>query len=184
VGTLGLVLEPSGTAIEGLVAANADRLVIGLDPNVRAALIEDLDGYRARIERLVAHADLVKVSDDDLVVLYPDREPAAVAEEWFGRGPALVALTRGGDGVTGYTAQGVLQVASRPVEVVDTIGAGDSFNAGLLGALHDAGMLTKAALGHLSRDEWYAALSYAAAVAAITCSRAGADPPWRWELGR
>ena len=184
VGTLGLVLEPSASTIEALLTELAGTMVIGLDPNVRPALIADLDAYRARIERLVALADLVKVSDDDLVALYPDRSPASVAAEWAECGPALVALTKGSDGVTAHTPVGVIEVASRPVEVFDTIGAGDSFNAGLLCALHDDAMLAPDRVRQLSRDEWTAAVSFAAAVAAVTCSHAGADPPWRHELGR
>lgn len=184
VGTLGLVLEPSATTIETLLGGVAGTLVIGLDPNVRPALIDDLDRYRARIERLVGLADLVKVSDDDLTALYPGRAPGEVAAEWAGRGPALVALTKGAAGVTAHTPVGVIEVASAPVTVVDTIGAGDSFNAGLLCALHDDHTLDPDRVRTLSRDEWTAAISFATAVAAVTCSRAGADPPWRHELGR
>jgi fructokinase len=157
---------------------------LALDPNCRPRLIPDREGYRARLERWVAMMALVKVSSADLAWLYPDLRPAAVAERWLGLGARVVVVTDGGRGAVGFDGANVSRVPTPTVTVADTIGAGDTFNAGLLGwlARHDA--LDPAALRRLGPDGLGSMLRFAAAAAAVTCSRPGADPPWAAELPR
>ena len=181
-GTLALVLEPAASTLEGVMRREHGRRLVVLDPNVRPAVLPDRDDYRARVERWVALADVVKVSLADLRWLYPRHAPEAVAERWFGAGPALVVVTRGGDGVLARAAPGTIEVAAAPAVVVDTVGAGDSFSAGLLAALHERGALARGALDAMAAPDLTAVLRFASVVAAETCSRAGADPPWRHEL--
>lgn len=132
---------------------------------------------------MMAMADIVKLSDEDLAWFGETGTSEEVARRWLERGPKLVIVTRGGDGATGYTAQHAVKVRPPAVTVVDTVGAGDTFNAGVLSALHDAGKLTKAGIAALDEDAIRAALTLGAKAAAVTVSRAGANPPWRHELG-
>ena len=172
-GTLGLVLEPMAGAVEALVARLAGRALVMLDPNIRPAAVGDEARYRARLDRVLAHADVVKVSDEDLHWLAP-------GETLLDRGPAVTLVTRGGAGATVHGAFGSLEVAAPPVAVVDTIGAGDTFSAGWLAWWTERG-LDPDALG--DRDAVTEATAFACRAAALTCSRAGADPPRRDELG-
>jgi fructokinase len=179
VGTLGLVLEPMAGALEALVNVVADRALVFVDPNCRPAAVEDEIGYRDRIARVLSAAHVAKVSADDLAWLHPGVEPIAAARAVRALGPRVVLLTRGGDGATIVTAEHEITVAAPPVDVVDTIGAGDAFGAGFLawwdehdlgsGDLADASLLTQAT-------------EFAARVAALTCARPGASPPARAEL--
>jgi fructokinase len=171
-GTLGLVLEPMAAAVEALVARLAGRALIMLDPNIRTAAIADEAGYRARLDRVLAHTDVVKVSDEDLAWLAPG---GTLLE----RGPAVALVTRGGHGATVHGAFGTVEVAAPPVTVADTIGAGDTFGAGWLAWWTEHG-LSRSALR--DGDAVAEATAFACRAAAITCSRAGADPPRRAEL--
>jgi fructokinase len=183
VGTVALVLEPIATALETLVARESGQRAVALDPNVRPPLVTDRDAYVARIDRLAALADVVKVSDADAAWLAPGRPPAELAEQWLEAGAGLVVVTEGASGAAAHTASGaVVRVAAPVVTVVDTIGAGDAFNAGLLAWLHDHGRLVKGATRQLRVGEVEGALRFAVLVAGLTCQRAGADPPWRSEL--
>ncbi len=182
-GTLSLVLEPEATTLEGLMArAHAAGVVVALDPNVRPVLIPDRDAYRARFEGWLALADVVKVSAADLAWLHPYDEPATVLERWQAAGPAVVVCTDGARGATAVGPGGRARISAPRVAVADTIGAGDAFNAGLLAWWHDHDQLRRAALTRLDTSELEAALAFAAGVAAFTCTRPGADPPWRHEL--
>jgi fructokinase len=181
-GSLGIVLEPGAAGLEALVERERDRRLISLDPNVRPAIIPDMEAYRRRLERLVARVDLVRLSTDD-VALLGDLTPAALAERWLGAGVALVVVTGGGEGAAGYRSSGKVSVPAEPVTVVDTIGAGDSFNAGLLSWLRRHRSLDRTAVEALTADDLVDALRFASRVAAVTCGRPGADPP-RWaEVG-
>ena len=171
-GTLGLVLEPMAAAVESLVARLAGRALIMVDPNIRTPAIGDEAGYRARLDRVLAHTDVVKVSDEDLAWLAP-------GETLLERGPAVALVTRGGEGATVHGAFGTAEVAAPRVAVADTIGAGDTFGAGWLAWWTEHG-LGRSALG--DRDAVAEATAFACRAAAITCSRAGADPPRRAEL--
>lgn len=173
-GTLGLVLEPLATALEAVVAHLAGGAMIVLDPNVRPQVIADEQAFRARLERVLAHTDLVKVSEEDLVWLDPGRSRLAAARSLLERGPAAVLLTRGADGATVVTAGTDIPVAAVATEVVDTIGAGDAFGGAFLAwwISHELGR-ADLANGELLAE----AAGFAAVVAARTVAQAGASPP-------
>jgi len=176
------VREPGASAYEALMRREHGRRIVGLDPNVRPGLVGDRGAYLRRLEGWVALADLVKVSRADLAWLYPGGDPEAVAREWLARGPAVVVVTRGSEGAVAYGPAGRIEVPGLPAAVVDTVGAGDAFTAGLLAALVDAGRLERDALRGTTADELRAALAFANAAAAVTCTRPGADPPTREEI--
>lgn len=182
-GGISLVVEPSGTAYEALMMDASRQMVTMIDPNIRRGFITDEPAYRARIGRMIAAADIVKMSDEDLTWLEGDGELGDLARGLLARGPRLVLLTKGGKGAVAYGQAGEVSVAAQPVQVVDTVGAGDTFNAGALAALSDAGLLTKDAIAGLTQDDMRAVLSLATRAAAVTVSRAGANPPYRGELG-
>lgn len=181
-GGISLVVEPCAQAYEALMQREAGTRITMIDPNVRPSFIKDEAVYRERVTRMVALADIVKVSDEDLGWLMGEGDTAAKARELQALGPAVVFVTEGADGVTAYHADGDLFVASQRVEVVDTVGAGDTFNAGVLAAFHDHGVLDKAAIRSLTPQVLEAAMTLGARAAAITVSRAGANPPTRAEL--
>jgi fructokinase len=178
-GTLGLVFEPMATTLEALVDRLDDDTLVALDPNCRPAAIDDPVAYRARLERLLRHADVVKVSSEDLAWLDPGASPGDAARALLARDGAVALLTLGADGALVVTRTDVFEVDARPVDVVDTIGAGDSFMGAFLAdwRARDLGR------SDLARDEELVrAARFASRVAAITCSRSGADPPRRAEL--
>lgn len=187
VGSIGAALEPGATLVEGLVTASRPSATISFDPNVRPQLMGSADVARLRIERLVALADVVKASDEDLAWLYPDADVTEVTNRWLTLGPALVVVTHGSDGADAVAAAGRIRVPAPPTKVADTIGAGDSFMAGLLAALSDRGLLgahRRAALRELPASAVAQIVEFAARCAAITVSRPGADPPTREDLAR
>jgi fructokinase len=184
-GSMGAVFEPGADAVWQLLAASRATATVTFDPNVRPHFLRSPEAARGRIERLVETADLVKASDEDLAWLYPGCDPADAARAWLARGPELVVLTRGGAGPVGLTRAATVAVAGVEVEVADSVGAGDSFMSGLLDALRRRDLLgagRRGRLAALGEAELAEILSYAAALAAITVSRVGADPPWRREL--
>lgn len=181
-GAISLIPEPSGSAYEALMKREHTSRVMMFDPNIRPNFIEDKPKHLARMNRMLAMADIVKLSDDDLVWFGESGSHAEIAARWLQRGPKLIIVTGGSKGATGYTQKGAVSVTSKPVEVVDTVGAGDTFNAGVLASLHDQGLLSKAAIAELSEAQIRDALTLAAKAAAITVSRAGANPPWRREI--
>lgn len=181
-GSISLVLEPVASTLEACMAREKGRRLISLDPNVRPALIRDRAAYRRRLEGWLHSTDLAKVSRADLGWLYPGERCESVARRWLELGPALVVVTCGGDGCSGFSRSLALNIPAVPVEVVDTVGAGDSFTAGLLAWLCQHGALAPWRLGALSETELGAALGYAATAAALTCARAGADPPTSAEV--
>lgn len=181
-GGISLVVEPCGAAYEALMAREAPHRVTMLDPNIRPGFIRDERAYRARIGRMLALADIVKLSDEDLHWLLGKGELQALAGEILRMGPKLVCVTEGAAGARGFTARGAVTVEGRRVEVADTVGAGDTFNAGILAALDRAGALTKAALADLPETTLREALSLGCRAAAVTVSRAGANPPWSHEV--
>jgi fructokinase len=179
VGTLGLVLEPAASSYEALVDAVAPGVLVALDPNCRPAVVRDVDAYRERIARLLARADVVKVSTEDLDYLTPGLDHVAGAQQLQDLGPAVVLLTDGGRDVTvvGQEWQRVVPVPK--VTVVDTVGAGDSFLGGVL-ALWEARGLGRDQL--IDQAAVVEAVEFGIAVSAITCGRTGADPPRVEEL--
>lgn len=181
-GTLSLVLEPGASTYESLMRREHGKRVLLLDPNCRPRLIPDRETYLERLEGWVTLMDAVKVSAADLAWLYPDAAPAEIAGRWQRLGAALVVVTDGGRGATAYHGHEVVSVPTPTVTVADTIGAGDTFNAGLIAWLHEHGNLTPAGIVALTTDDVRDLLAFAAAAAAVTCSRPGADPPRRDEL--
>ena len=178
VGTLGLVFEPVATTIDGLVEREHRNRLVMVDPNIRTAAVPN----RSRLDRIIAQSTIVKASDADVSWLYPGLDLQSAARALLSRGPALVVVTLGSDGAFGVSADTQVRVAAPSVRVIDTIGAGDAFGAGLLAWLSDHDRLDRDL--HLDRDELHAALEFACLVASITCTRAGANPPWRSELVR
>ena len=181
-GGISLVVEPCGATYEALMTREAANRVTMIDPNIRPGFIKDEAAYRARIDRMMGMADVVKLSDEDLAWLMGGEDIDANAAQVLAMGPKLVCITRGKDGASGYTANGRVDVAANTVTVVDTVGAGDTFNAGVLASLEQAGVLSKEGVANLSDEVIANALSLGARSAAITVSRAGANPPWTHEL--
>jgi fructokinase len=181
-GSFSLASEPCGSAYEALLRRESGRRVIALDPNIRPTLIGDRDAYLARLERCVAMADIVKLSEDDLAWLAPGARFEAFAGDWLARGAKLVVLTRGMAGATAISANTSASVPATPVSVADTVGAGDTVSAALLASFDDAGLLAKDKTAALTREQLTEALGFASRAAAIAVSRPGADPPWRREL--
>ena len=178
-----MVNDPAATTYEALQIRDAAARVTMIDPNIRLGFIAGKEGpYRARIERMIARADIVKLSDEDLHWLSGSGDVAQLARAILAQGPKLVFITEGAAGARAVTATQNRFVAAQKVTVADTVGAGDTFNAGALCALHEAGALTKARLSALTDAELDAALTLGTRSAAITVSRAGANPPWRSEL--
>lgn len=181
-GSFPLAIEPCGTAFETLCRREHEGRVIHFDPNIRANLIKDRASHRQRVERFVAMADVIKMSDEDLAWLAPDASAEAFARDWLARGAKLVVVTRGKDGALAFTAKFKCEIPGVQVKVADTIGAGDTFTAGLLASLHVENRLSKPAIAALDQERVVAALKFAVRAAAVTVSRPGADPPWAHEL--
>ncbi|WP_114286811.1 carbohydrate kinase family protein [Candidatus Halocynthiibacter alkanivorans] len=182
-GGISLTCEPCADAYASLASREAAGRVIMLDPNIRPDFIRDTDRYRDRLDGMIAQADIVKVSDEDLNWIHPGPEPLPDKLAMLrAAGPSVVILTCGADGSTAFLAGAEVSVAVERVEVVDTVGAGDTFNAGVLARLSEMGLLTKEALAQISPDDMRAALAFGARVAAVTVSRAGPNPPWSHEV--
>lgn len=181
-GCISLVAEPCGSFYEALMAREAARRVMVIDPNIRTSFISDEAPYRARIERMIALADIVKMSDEDLAWLGITGSIDQQARSILAKGPRLVCVTEGAKGAQAFTDNHAVSVPSEKVKVADTVGAGDTFNAGLLASLYRGGVLTKKSLSVLTENQLFEALSLGVRAAAVTVSRAGANPPWASEL--
>ncbi|MFJ4868757.1 carbohydrate kinase [Streptomyces sp. NPDC088757] len=179
IGSIAAVTAPGAAAVLAVTERFRDRATVSYDPNVRPGLMGEHGPAVARVERCVALADLVKASDEDLAWLYPGEEPEAVAARWLALGPAVVLVTRGAAGSSAVTPHHTVAAGVPRVDVVDTVGAGDSFMSAVLDALTAR---DRAALGALSAGELTGLLARAGAAAAVTVSRAGARPPDRAEL--
>jgi fructokinase len=187
-GSLATALEPGRTDVQNLLEHEHERgrVTISYDPNVRPALLGTPEAARPGIEHLVELSDVVKVSDEDVRWLYPDRDDEDVARQWLGTGPALVVVTRGGEGVFAVTGDLEVRRPVTSIDLVDTVGAGDSFTSGLLDGLRRADLIggpRRQALAAIDESSLISVLDTASLIAAITCSRPGADPPTREELG-
>lgn len=188
-GSIAAMLAPGAGQVFGAVVAAHTSATISYDPNCRPTIITDVDYARTQAEKFVRLADVVKASDEDLAWLYPGVEPKDSARHWLGingaESPALVVVTRGGDGPWAVCAAGEAACPAPPVKVVDTVGAGDSFMAALLGAVVDReldGAQRRGALRAITPETLDELIRYAARAAAITVSRAGANPPTKTEL--
>ena len=176
-GTLALATDPPAAALEVLMRREADRRLIMVDPNVRPEVIGDHGAYLARFESWLSYVHLVKLSARDAEWLYPDLGPEACAQRLLALGARLAVVTLGPDGALAVSGDGEARVSSPAVEVVDTVGAGDAFGAGLLRALWASDALQVEAVARLDDAGLEQALSFACVVAALQCSRAGAVPP-------
>lgn len=182
-GAISLIPEPCGSTYEALMAREHKSRVISLDPNIRPSFIKEKQAHMARIRRMAAMSDILKFSDEDLAWFGMEGDTDALARHWLEVGASLVVITRGADGATGYTKHFQVTVPSQRVEVVDTVGAGDTFDAGILASLKLQHCLTKDKVAALDEDAVRNALELGAKAAAVTVSRAGANPPWANEIG-
>lgn len=181
-GSISLLMEPGATAITHLVQREAGQRLISFDPNVRPILIEDKEAYLGDVDEWVRCSDIVKVSSDDVAWLYPGRPLNEVADRWLAQGAALVVITLGEEGAVAFTPSAFARVLAPQVDVADTVGAGDAFTAALLLALHRGGYLTAEAVRNLPQETLTDILRFAVRVGSLTCTRAGAEPPWLEEV--
>jgi fructokinase len=168
--------------MQTLMRREHGKRVLTLDPNVRPSLIEDRARYLRRLTEWVSLVDLVKLSSADLDWLYPGVDHREIAMQWLRTGPALVLVTKGGHGSAAYGRAAHAEVPGVRITLADTVGAGDSFMSAALGHLHENGLLHRERLAALDESRLAALLRSATAVSALTCTRVGADPPWRREL--
>ena len=186
-GSIAATLEPGGGQVVGALKASHGGATVSYDLNARPTLMGDPEVARTRVEEIVALSDVVKASDEDVAWFYPDRAVDDVTQDWLAMGPSLVVITRGDKGAT-YAVRGAEPVlaTSADVAMVDTVGAGDSFMAGLLSGLLDAGLLgaqdARTRLGGATPDDVRLAVERAVATSGVTVSRAGAYAPTRKEL--
>ena len=181
-GSYALVVEPIATSLRLVVEAAQARRLVTYDPNVRLNVEPSVPRWRAAVEWMAQRAHLLKISAEDAALLYPDDPPEALARRWLAQGVALVVVTHGGDGAQAWTARAQARATAREVQLVDTVGAGDSFQAALLTWLAEHERLQPAALAAFTEADLGALLRFAADAAAISCSRRGADLPRRKEL--
>lgn len=179
VGTLGLVLEPMASTLSELVARERGRHLVMLDPNIRVGIVPDAE-YRRRLQAAISQSTIVKASEADLAWIYPGLDHELAAAQILALGVSLVVVTLGARGAFGAHRNERMHVEAPHIEVVDTIGAGDAFGAALLAWLHDHHVIRPDL--SLERAELKAALDFACLAGALTCTRAGAEPPWKREM--
>ena len=181
-GSISLTMEPGATTITNFVAREGERRTISFDPNIRPTMIPDRSAYLERFEEWVASATIVKISDADLEWLYPRESLTDAARRMLDMGAALVIVTKGADGSMAMSRDYAVEVPAIQTRVADTIGAGDSFHAGLISWLDRHEKLDLDTVRSLRPEDARGALGFAANVASITCSRSGANPPYLREL--
>lgn len=183
-GGISLISEPCAEFYAALAEREASRRLIMIDPNIRAAFVQDEARYRARLDRMIAVSDIVKVSDEDLDwIVQSDAVLEDKARTLCAAGPHAVIVTRGADGAAAVLKNGeMIEVPAKIAKMVDTVGAGDTFNAGVLARLAQDDLLTKDKRAEIDAEALTRALTLGAEVAAVTVSRAGANPPWAHEL--
>ncbi len=183
IGSFSLVVQPIGDTLLTLVKRESGKRLISLDPNVRLNPQPDIQLWRDRVGQLVRHADLIKVSDEDLHLLYPDQSPESVLQGWLQHRCQLVFLTRGGEGATVFSRQhGSWSQPAVKVTMADTVGAGDTFQAALIAWLTEQQLDSVDGLQQLTRPQIDAMLGFAIRAAALTCGKTGPDLPYRRQL--
>jgi fructokinase len=183
-GSYAIAVDPVGETLLRLAERESGRRVISIDPNLRPTVVGDLAAWDARFARFLPTATLIKASEEDIDIAYGGKRSVPhVARAWLEAGPACVIVTRGGNGAVAFLRDGgVVDLPGRPVKVVDTVGAGDTFHAALLAALDDQGRLSPAGIAGLSREALGEAVSFAILASSITCTRRGADLPTRADI--
>jgi fructokinase len=181
-GSYAMVVEPVAATQRALVEREHRRSLIAYDPNIRLNVEPDIQCWRDTLQWMLPRTHLLKVSEEDLGLLYPGKAPAALAHEWLAQGVSCVVVTHGGAGASAWRAGEQVHVDPVAVTVVDTVGAGDTFQAALLTGLAERGVWTREALRDMAAAPMQQVLQFAARAAAITCSRRGADMPRRDEL--
>jgi fructokinase len=183
IGSTTLVNDQGAAETKALIADARASSTISFDPNCRPNLVRDKPAYLARMAEFAGDADLIKMSDVDFAYLFGEEPYEQRANALLGQGASLVVITRGNNGAIAWHASaGQVEVQAPKVEIADTIGAGDSFQAALLFALHKQGRISRQQLKDIGADELRRALSFAAKCAGLTCTRPGADPPWSHEV--
>jgi len=183
IGSYSTALEPTASSLEALVTRERNRRLISYDPNIRPTIVPDRDLWRARVGALTARAHLIKASIEDIHFLYPGVEVKGILADWLNAGAGLAVATMGELGALAIAKDGTsVRVDTPPVKVVDTVGAGDTFQAALLTWLDERDQLSPEGLASLTEKDLTDLLTFAARAAAITCSRRGADMPRRNEL--
>lgn len=181
-GSYAMVVEPIGSSLRALAAREHATRLIAYDPNVRLNVEPDVQRWLPVVQEMVGLAHVVKVSDEDLGLLYPDESPAQIAQRWLTLGARLVVVTRGATGCEAWTRRGHAAAPALLVDVVDTVGAGDTFQAAMLTWLDEHDAVAPSAIDRLELSDVAALLRFASRAASITCSRRGADMPRRAEL--
>ena len=181
-GSISLINDPGGTGIVDTLVSAAGRAMLSLDPNARPGMIRDIAAWRARMDGLINHAGVVKLSDEDLAVLAPDATPEDYIADLIGRGVALAVVTLGARGAIAATAEGRATVEVRHGGIVDTVGAGDTVTGTLLSQIAHLGLAAPDALKRAGDDRLGAMLSRAMAAASLNCEKPGCDPPTRQEI--
>lgn len=181
-GSYSIVAQPTADSYFALAQQYSGKRLLSLDPNVRLNVEPRLEVWRKRITEFLPLVDVIKVSDEDLHSLYPDKQPEAIIEDWLQQGPQLIALTRGGNGASLWSHQARVDVPGVSVKVIDTVGAGDTFQASLLDAVLNLKNSTAVWSEQLNNETLFKMGRTAAVAAAITCSRRGANLPTRAEI--
>lgn len=183
-GSYTLAVAPVADAYLALARREAAHRVISVDPNLRPTVTPNLEDWKRRFGAFLSIADIVKASEEDIAVAYgEDADIDEVVAGWFASGPSIVLVTHGGNGATGYLKRGgKFSVPGKPISVIDTVGAGDTFHAAILSYLNNSGKLSKERIADLTAPELARAIDFAVTAAAITCSRQGADLPTKAEV--
>ena len=183
VGSFSLVVQPVGDTLLALVKRESGQRLISLDPNVRLNPEPDIERWRQRIKELIPYADVIKVSDEDLELLYPGQDAQEIARSWLNHRCQLVFLTRGSQGASVFSREhGQRSVPASLVDVADTVGAGDTFQAAVIAWLTGHGLDSIEGIQGLSAVQLDALLDFASRAAALTCSKTGPDLPYREQL--